>query len=117
MSRVTVSWISRVTRRTRNRRGAMGSTPGGPAAGRSPASSVDIQQLQPRGPKPLPDDLCEPFKQLVAEPRVGLALPADAGAIEGRGPGQFDGPRVTRHAVRRDQPRPPEQIPRPERLD
>src|SRR6516225_7297617 len=82
--RVTVSWISRVMRRTRNSRGAMGSTHAGAAAGLSPASSIHIQQLQPRGPKPLPDDLCEPLEQFVAEPRVRLALPADAGAVERR---------------------------------
>src|SRR5579864_8148887 len=93
-SRVAVSCVSRPIRRTWNGRGSMGSAPAGGATDRSLASPVDIQQLEPCGVQTLPDDLREPLQQFVPEPRIGLALPADAGAIECRRPGEVDRPSV-----------------------
>src|SRR5579872_2759691 len=116
-SSVTTSWLSRRVRRTQNGVGAMGSAAGGSAAVCLAPGTVDIQQLHPRRAKSLPDDLREPLQELVAQPRVLLALHANTGAVERRRAHQLERPGVRLLAVRRHEPRPAEHVPRPKGRD
>src|SRR5579884_1760926 len=102
-SSVTVSCVFRTRRRTRYGTGTVGS-------GISDMDAVDVEKLQARGPQPLPDHARESLEQLVPEPRIRLALPPDARAVEGGRPDRLERPGVARHAVRRHQPRPSKHV-------
>src|SRR5579863_4349772 len=109
-SMVTVSCVSRDTRRTRNGAGAIGSGAGagvGAARRASDTRAVDIEKLETGRPQALPDHAGKALQQLVAEARILLALSPDARAVELGRPDGLERPRVAGHAVGRHQPRPP----------
>ena len=115
-SSVKVSCVSRTTRRMRAGRGTIGLAGAAihPAASRSVA--VDVEELEPRRLQALLHDVREALQELVAEVVVGLALAAQALAVERDGARRLDRARVEHPVVGRDEPRPAEDVARAERL-
>src|SRR5579884_2622263 len=102
---VTVSAVSRITRRTGRNRGNIASAAapaaafipdsrGAAAAGRSVIRAIDIEQLQPGALEPLMDLVEEALDDFVAEIVIGFAFVPQAGAVEPDGADGCDGARV-----------------------
>src|SRR5579885_357378 len=118
---VTVSAVSRITRRTGRNRGSIASAATAaaafipdsrcaPAAGRSVIRAIDIEQLQPGALEPLMDLVEEAFDDLVAEVVIGFTFVPQACAVEPNGTDGGDGARVELPAIGRVKPRPSEYL-------
>src|SRR5664279_5347911 len=114
-SSVHVSWSSRRRRVTRNGTGAIG--PGASWRSVCAVVAIYVQEPHPRPLEPLDHHLCETGHQVVAETRVCFALAAQTGAVEARRPHERERAHVEVPAVRREEPRPADNVARLERLD
>ena len=79
--------------------------------------AIHVEQPLPRPLQALDHDLREARHQVVAELRVGLALLAQAGAVEARRAHEREGARVEVPAVGREEPRPADDLAGVDRLD
>src|SRR6188474_3186198 len=112
-SSVQVSAVSCDRERTRYGRGAIT-----PRAGSADAdTTVDVQESETRVLEAVDHDLREALHELVAEPRVLLALPAKTRTVEGDRAYLLDGARVEVRAEGREQPGPADDVARVGGLD
>src|SRR5690348_13426677 len=81
------------------------------------AVAIEIQEPEPSPLEPLDQHLRKAAHQVVAECGVGVALPAQTDPIEGRGAHVRQCPRVEVPPIRREQPRPADDLAGLDRLD